>query len=78
MAEKPFTRLMTMAANDPALRAELGAAPDPSAVVRIAERHGVTLTESDLRKNGELDDADLGLVGGGTLQLTYNPWTCQD
>ena len=61
-----LTRLLKAAETDDALRAELLAATEPSDVVRIAEGHGITLSEADLDEEREIGDAELQGTAGGT------------
>lgn len=77
MSQDQIEALVARLASDPMFSSALGAATTPQDAERIAAEHGFDVTAGELASiasDGDLSDADLESVSGGTQ--TYN-YTCQ-
>lgn len=82
--------LLALALSEPTVMTALQSATSAQEVVRIANSHGIKLVASDLTAGGELSDAELDTVSGGTILhptmsvfcgtngnfCTFNPYAC--
>ena len=66
-----FADLWRRAEADEDLRAALGSATSDPDLIRVAGEWGIALSVDDLRPSGELADADLEGVAGGTNAAWY-------
>lgn len=78
MPEHSLTELLELAQSDEALQAQLRTAATADDVVRIADSRGIHLTGVALDADGEISDAELEVVAGGTMMRTAIWYACQE